>query len=77
MESCGGDLELGELREDPNEVFPWIKLTPAATLNEGEPDGVGLPSLNTPHEEPVFRAEFRGPNPVFNKVVVHLISSLV
>jgi len=49
-----GNFDLGELGEDPDEVLPRIKLPSAAALDDGEPDGVGLPCLSTAHEEPVL-----------------------
>ena len=52
-----GDFDLGEFGEDPDEVLPRVKLPPAAALDDGEPDGVGLPCLGTAHEEPVLSCD--------------------
>lgn len=73
--ACEGvtlDFDLRQLFEDPDEVTPGVELAATAALNEGIPDGVGLPGLFASHEEPVLGSEFGGTDSVFYQVVVNL-----
>jgi hypothetical protein len=54
------------------EVSAGIKTAPSAAFDDGVNDGATFAGIGMAHEEPVLLTECRGPDGVFNQIIVDL-----